>query len=50
MVRRAKLAGPVGGISYGSGALWLGRAVPSVSVTRIDPRTLHGHLLAKNLG
>lgn len=50
VVRHAKLAGPVGGISYGNGALWIGRAVPSVSVTRIDPRTLQGHLFAKNLG
>jgi len=50
VVRRAKLAGPVGGISFGSGALWMGRAVPSVSVTRIDPSTLQGRLFANNLG
>lgn len=50
VVRQARFAGPVGGISFGSGALWMGRAVPSVSVTRIDPRTLQVHLLAKNLG
>lgn len=50
VVKQASLAGPVGGISFGSGALWLGRAIPSVSVVRIDPTTLREHMFAQNLG
>jgi outer membrane protein assembly factor BamB len=50
VVRQARLAGPVGSISFGSGALWLGRALPSVSVMRIDPASLRTRLFAKNLG
>jgi hypothetical protein len=50
VVRHLRLAGPVGAISFGNGALWMGRATPTVSVIRIDPRTLQKQLFAKNLG
>ncbi len=50
VVRRAKLPGPVGPISFGNRYLWMGRATPTVSVIRIDPKTLKGRLFAKNLG
>ena len=50
VVKHAKLAGPVGAISFGSDALWMGRARPTVGLIRIDPRTLAERLFAKNLG
>ena len=50
VIRQARLAGPVGPISFGSGALWMGRATATVSVIRIDPKTLNQRLFAKNLG
>jgi hypothetical protein len=48
-VKQARLIGPVGNISYGSSALWAGRAQPNVNVMRINPTTLQAHVLAKNL-
>jgi outer membrane protein assembly factor BamB len=50
VVTHVRLAGPVGPIAFGNGALWMGRATPTVSVIRIDPRTLQQQLFAKNLG
>ncbi len=50
VVRRAKIPGPVGPISFGNRYLWMGRATPTVSVIRIDPKTLKERLFAKNLG
>ena len=50
VVKHANLAGPVGAISFGSDALWMGRASPTVGLVRIDPRTLTERLFAKNLG
>jgi hypothetical protein len=50
VVRRASLPGPAGPISFGNGYLWMGRATPTVSVIRIDPKTLKGRVFAKNLG
>jgi hypothetical protein len=44
-----ELAGPVGPISFGNNALWMGRATPTVSLIRIDPTTLHQRLFANNL-
>jgi hypothetical protein len=49
IVKQTKLAGPVGNISFGSGALWMGRAFPNVSVIRVDPATLQARVFAKNL-
>ena len=49
IVKQTKLDGPVGNLSFGSGALWMGRAYPTVSVIRIDPRTLQARVFAKNL-
>jgi hypothetical protein len=49
VVRHVRLPSPISSISFGNGALWMGRATPTVSVIRIDPRTLHRHLFAKNL-
>jgi hypothetical protein len=48
-LRETELAGPVGPISFGSGALWMGRASPTVSLIRIDPTTLQQRLVADNL-
>ena len=50
VVRQARLAGPLGPVAFGSGALWTGRATPTVSVIRIDPKTLAERVFAKNLG
>ena len=50
VVRHVELAGPVGPISFGNGALWMGRATPTVSLIRIVSRTLRAQLFAKNLG
>jgi hypothetical protein len=44
-----QLPSPISSISFGNGALWMGHATPTVSVIRIDPRTLHRQLFAKNL-
>ena len=49
IVEQAKIDGPVGNISFGSGALRAGRATPTVSVIRIDPITLHARVFATNL-
>jgi hypothetical protein len=49
IVEQARLNGPVGNISFGSGALWAGRATPTVCVIRIDPFTLHARVFATNL-
>jgi hypothetical protein len=49
IVKHARLDGPVGNISFGSGALWMGRASPSVSVIRVNPITLQARVFAKNL-
>jgi hypothetical protein len=50
VIRRANLPGPVGPISFGNRYLWMGRATPTVSVIRIDPKTLKERLFANNLG
>jgi hypothetical protein len=50
VVRQARLAGPLGPVAFGSGALWTGRATPTVSVIRIDPKTLAERVFATNLG
>jgi hypothetical protein len=49
VVERTKLDAPVGNISFGNGALWMGRASPNVSVIRVNPISLHARLFAKNL-
>jgi hypothetical protein len=49
IVATAAIDGPVGSIAYGSGALWLGRDTTSVSLLRIDPRTLRQRLFATRL-
>jgi outer membrane protein assembly factor BamB len=49
IVKQATLDGPVGNISFGSGALWMGRDVPTVSVIRIDPITLRARVFATKL-
>jgi hypothetical protein len=49
IVKQTKIGGPVGNISFGSGALWTGRAAPTVTVIRIDPITLKARVFAKNL-
>jgi hypothetical protein len=49
VVKQATLDGPVGNISFGSGALWMGRDVPTVSVIRIDPITLRARVFATKL-
>jgi hypothetical protein len=48
-LRQTELAGPVGPISFGSGALWMGRATPTVGLVRIDPATLRQRLFADDL-
>ena len=49
IVKQAKLDGPVGNISFGNGALWVGRASANVSVIRVNPISLRARLFAKNL-
>lgn len=46
IVARTRLLGSLGGLSFGNGALWIGRSGPSVGVLRIEPRTLRSRLFA----
>jgi hypothetical protein len=49
IVVRAALEGPASSVSYGSGALWIGRDTATVSVLQVDPHTLKQTLIATNL-
>lgn len=49
IVGHIELTGSIGGIAYGNNALWIGRALPTVSVLRVDPTTLTKRLFASNL-
>jgi hypothetical protein len=49
VVARRRFAGTTGGMAFGDGALWIGRAVPGVGVLRIDPRTLRLRVFASIL-
>jgi hypothetical protein len=46
VVARRRFAGTTGGMAFGSGALWIGRAVPGVGVLRLDPVTLRLRVFA----
>jgi hypothetical protein len=49
VVAQRRFAGTTGGVAFGNGALWIGRAVPSVGVLRVDPRTLRLRVFASIL-
>jgi hypothetical protein len=49
IVNQMKLDGPIDNISFGSGALWMGRALPAVSLIRVDPLTLKTRVIADSL-
>jgi len=49
VVGRAPLQGPVGGMSFGDGALWIGRPSAAVDLLRVDPVTLKAMLFATKL-
>lgn len=49
VVARASLDGPVGAIAYGNGALWIAQAGASVTLLRVDPRSLKARSFATGL-
>jgi hypothetical protein len=49
VIARAPLQGPVGGMSFGDGALWIGQPAAFVNLLRVDPATLKAKLFATNL-
>ncbi len=46
---RALLQGPVGGMAFGDGALWIGQPAAFVNLLRVDPATLKARLFATKL-
>jgi len=46
VVAQRRFAGSTGGMAFGNGALWIGRAVPGVGVLRLDPVTLRLRVFA----
>ena len=49
IVKQAPLDGPVGNISVGNGALWMGRDFGRVDLLRVDPVTLQERVFARDL-
>jgi hypothetical protein len=49
VVAYAPLQGPVGGMSFGDGALWIGQPSAYVGLLRVDPATLKARLFATRL-
>jgi outer membrane protein assembly factor BamB len=45
----APLQGPVGGIAFGDGALWIGQPSANVGLLRVDPATLKERVFASKL-
>jgi hypothetical protein len=49
VLAQTELASPIGPISFGNGALWIGRSAPTVSLIQINATNLRQRLFASNL-
>jgi hypothetical protein len=50
LLGRTFVGGSADSLAFGSGGLWIGRARPTVSVVRVDPRSLRLKVFATGLG